>query len=389
VARWLFNLNPLWPIGAVVAVQFAAIALGYLPVSLAPTMALVLGLAYAQNTAYGLQSRSANRNSNAYHLLAAVAASFTFFWSLQLLVRNELPPVLLAPYVFATVIGSVHANALSIRIEGALGLSAEGAKGRPQLMKLWPTVAVLSALLAVQAFFLAPSYGSGVLAALLVITVVESFAFSMLRVARSTDHYWFHTGAVLVNLGLGFLKFVILVNNQVDWALFLPTTTGSVIGSLIGANLGQDVGKKLKAAFDSHVGTGAKVLWPVRQLVLVLLGLAVHAVVFGIGGAKAALVLLAVSAWQAVSFTMVSRARQRNNAQYLAWTSVFSNGVWYVCLHYLAQGAITAEKAAPYIVGNAAGSLVGQTLAMKAEQATGALMDAPKQDGGVPKAVPA
>lgn len=385
----LWNTNPLWLVGLALAGQMAALFGGYLPSSLLPTMGIVMMLAYFQNTTYGLQSRSANRNSNAYHALAALAANFTFFWSLQLLVRNNLPPVLLAPYVFATILGTLHGNAISMKIEAFLGLSAEGAKGRPQLMKLWPTVTVLALALAAQAYFLAPSFGRGILLTLLVLTVVESFAFSMLRIARSTDHYWFHAGVVLLNLGIGFLRFMIMVNNRYDWALFLPTTTGSIIGSLVGADMGQTLGKKLKAAFDAHVGSGAKIAWPVRQLSFIALGLVLHAVVYGFGGWKPTAVLFLVSAWQAVSFTMVSRARQRNSAQYLAWCSVFSNGVWYICMHYLATGAITGEKAAPYIVGNASGSLIGQNLAMKAEQATGALMDERPKAAPLPKAVPA
>lgn len=377
--RRLWNTNPLWLIGIVLLVQLAAFVGGYLPVSLMPTMALVMGLAYLQNTTYGLQSRSANRNSNAYHAFAALAANFTFFWSLQLLVRNNLPPALLAPYVFATILGTLHGNAISMKIESALGLSADGAKGRPQFMKLWPTVALLLVVLIVQAFMLRPSFGRGILAFLLVLTIVDSFAFSLLRVARSTDHYWFHAGAVVLSLGVGFLRLLIMVNNRYDWALFLPTTTGSIIGSLVGASMAQDVGKKIKAAFDSHVAGGVKVLWPARQLQLLALALVAHLLVYKFAGLKAGLILLLVSAWQAVSFTMVSRARQRNNPEYLAWTSVFSNGVWYLCMHYLAQGIIAAEKAVPYIAGNAGGSLIGQNLAMKVEQATGALMDQPSR----------
>lgn len=220
--------------------------------------------------------------------------------------------------------------------------------------------------------------------------MVESFAFSLLRVARSTDHYWFHAGAVLFNLGIGFLRFMIMINNRLDWALFLPTTTGSIIGSLVGASIAQDVGKRIKAAFDAHVTGKAKVAWPSIQLKFLSFGLVLHLTIYGLAGWKAALTLLAVSAWQAVSFTMVSRARQRGNPQYLAWTSVFSNGVWYLCMHFFALGAITWEKAAPYIVGNAGGSLIGQNLAMQAEQATGALMDQSKGLPAVPaKAVPA
>lgn len=386
-ARWAFNTNPLWFIGAALVTQCMALAAGLLPLTLLPTMALVMGLAYAQNTTYGLQSRSANRNSNAYHALAALAANFTFFWSVQILVRNNLPPALLAPYVFATILGTAHGNVISIKVESFLGLSAEGAKGRPQLMKLWPTVAVLVAALAAQTVFLAPSFGRGTLVGLLVLTVLGSFSFSLLRVARSTDHYWFHFSSVLVNLGVGFLSYMIMVNNKYDWALFLPTTTGSIIGSLVGANLGQDLGKRLKAAFDAHVTSGVKVAWPGTQLGLLGLFLIPHMLIFRFVNGKAALVLLAVCAWQAVSFTMVSRARQRGNPQYLNWTSVFSNGVWYVAMHFFAVGAITWEKAAPYIVGNAGGSLVGQNLAMKAEQATGALMDQPATSAAVPASV--
>ncbi len=373
LGKRLWNTNPLWFIGVVLGCQLFGFAAGLLPEALVPTMGLVMALAYLQNTTYGLQSRSANRNSNAYHALAALAANFTFFWSLRLLVRNELPVVLLAPYVFATILGTLHGNAISIKIESLLGLSPEGAKGRPQLLKLWPTIAVLLVALIAQVMYLAPTFHRGVILALLVLTVLDSFTFALLRIARSTDHYWYHLGAVVLSLGVGFLKLMVMVNNRFDWALFLPTTTGAIIGSLIGADFGQSIGKSLKASFDGHVRPGVRVELPFRQLALLVSVLGVHLVVFGFAGLAAGSMLLVVSLWQAVSFTMVSRARQRNNPQYLAWASVFSNGVWYLCMHYLSQGAITPDKAIPYIAGNAGGSLIGQNLAMKVEQATGAV----------------
>lgn len=392
MARWLFNLNPLWLIGAVLACQLAAMPLGYASVSLLPAMATVIGLAYAQNISYGLQSRSANRTSNAYHALAALAGNLTFFWSVRFLVRNDLPLSLLATYVFATILGTLHGNTLSMKIERWLGIDSllgpvgpaagsKSAQSAPKEKKptLWPLVAVLTVAMAAQVAFLETGIGRGTLVALMALTVVGSFSFSLLRVARSTDHYWFHTGAVLVNLGVGFLSYLILIDNKYDWALFIPTATGSVVGSLIGADAGSKVGKRLKATFDAHVGSGAKIAWPGRHLAFISLGLVVHLAVFGLAGWKATGLLLAVSAWQAVSFTMVSRARQRNNAQYLAWCSVFSNGVWYLAMQALTMGHIGWDKAAPYVVGNAAGSLVGQNFAMRAEQATGALVDAPVQ----------
>lgn len=262
-----------------------------------------------------------------------------------------------------------------LKIDSLLGPTVP--KGQKSSVTLWPLVGVLTYALLAQAVFVETGIEQKTLVALLVLTVIGSFSFSLLRVARSTDHYWFHAGAVLVNLGVGFLSYLIMIQNKYDWVLFLPTTTGSIIGSLVGADMGSKVGKKLKAAFDAHVGTGVKIAWPGHQLALVSLGLVVHLVVFGLAGWQAAAVLLAVSTWQAVSFTMVSRARQRGNPQYLAWCSVFSNGVWYLAMQALTKGAITWEKAAPYIVGNAGGSLIGQNLAMKVEQATGALVDEP------------
>lgn len=375
----LWNTNPLWLIGAILGIEGACFFAGWEGVSedIAAIAPLVMVLAYVQNMTYGLQSRSANRNSNAYHAIAALAANYVFFLNRKLLVTREVPMVLLAAYVFFTILGTLHGNTISMKIESLLGLSAEGAKGKPQLMKLWPTVACLSVLLVVQVVVGSPIVNRGVLVALLVVTALGNFSFSLLRVARSTDHYWFHAGAVILNLGLSFTELLIMIGNKFDWSLFLPTATGSIIGSLIGANLGQDVGKKLKAAFDAHVTQGAKVLWPWRQLAVLSLGLFVHLVVYRLTNWQGALALLGVCIVQAWSFTIVSRARQRNNQQYLAWASVFSNGIWYLCMHYLAQGTITLEKAAPYLVGNASGSLLGQNVAMKVEQVTGALMDQP------------
>lgn len=375
----MWNTNPLWIIGAILGIEGAFFFTGWGGISadIATIAPLVMVLAYVQNMTYGLQSRSANRNSNAYHAIAALAANYVFFLNRKLLVTREVPMMLLAAYVFFTILGTLHGNTISMKIESLLGLSTEGAKGKPQLMKLWPTVACLLVLLVVQVVVGSPIVSRGVLIALLVVTALGNFSFSLLRVARSTDHYWFHAGAVILNLGLSFTELLIMIGNKFDWSLFLPTATGSIIGSLIGANLGQDVGKKLKAAFDVHVRQATKVLWPGKQLAVLLLGILVHLIVYQLANWQGAVALLGVSVMQAWSFTIVSRARQRNNQQYLAWASVFSNGIWYVCMHYLAQGKITLEKAAPYLVGNAGGSLLGQNVAMKVEQATGALMDEP------------
>jgi len=399
-----WETSPLAVLGAALFAQILAVQLGQLEASLLLNMVLVMELAYAQNTASALQSRSANRNSNAYHLLAAVAANLAYFWSLRILVIHDLKPILLIPYVFATVMGTVHGNAASIRIETALGLKAEGANGTPQLLKLWPTVAALLAVLTWQTLSLRGhvvavskehgitenvALGMGILALMMFATILGNFTFAVLRIARNSDSYWFHCVAVVVNTIADFIKYALIIRFRADWAMFLPLTTGSVIGSLLGANFGQNLADRIGAKFDIHVfkkeeiaareKTG-QILWPKIQLVLLGVLLVPQTIIFGVKpwiGLTGGAVLLFFSTWQALSFTLKSRAGQRNNQQYLAWASVFSNGVWFLTMHQLALGAITLDKAMPYILGGAAGSLIGQLLSMKVERATGALTDAP------------
>ncbi|HTP57202.1 MAG TPA: hypothetical protein VMJ72_02940 [Candidatus Paceibacterota bacterium] len=412
----LWNTNPLSVIGAAVAVQVIAVQAGYWPVSLLLTMILVMELGYLQNTAYGLQSRSANRNSNAYHLIAAVASNFTFFWSLRLLKHNDITLVLLAPYMFATILGTLHGNSTSIRIEKALHISMGDPKGQPQLMRLWPTILALFIVVSVQVWrfpsdalrWHLPFVGAvanpllkswlgqtGTIVSFIVaISLLDSFTQSFLRLARSTDSYAFHAFAVVVQLTASLAKMAILLNLNVDWSLFFPTTTGSVMGSILGANFGRRVATHIGAMFDAHVcatkdeekawqaSQRAKeaanlIPWPTQQIAILSGGLIIQLalVVWGLAGLTSSLALVFFSAWQSLSFTMKSRAGQRDHQQYLAWTSVFSNGVWYLTLNQLARGSVRWEKAMPFIVGGAIGSLVGQLLSMRAERMLGAVMD--------------
>lgn len=397
----VWNTNPLFFLGAILGCQILLFPLGWMTASILPTMTLVMGLAYLQNTTYALQSRAGMRNSNLYHLLAAVAASLAYFWSLQLLVRNELPLVLLMPYVFATVIATVHGNKFSIRIEKFLGIHVEDLKGKPQFLKLWPSVAVLMAFLMWQVFNLGtqgvqvvtPKGGvlvleSHTLILLVFLGIAGSFSFALLRTARSSDSYWFHTLAFLLNTCIEFVKLAILIKFKLNWQLFLPVTTGSVIGSLIGANIALNITTHIQAKFDVHVlkakemqeleRTG-EIKWPTMQIqwLTYVLILQMGAILIGIAGIVASVVLLMLSAWQQMSFTIKSRAGQRNNSLYLGWASVFSNGVWYITLAPLAMGGVTLDKAIPYIIGGAIGSLVGQLVGMRIEHATGALTSIP------------
>lgn len=392
----IWNTNPLFFIGLLLVCQVALTLMGWLP-ALLTTMSLVMGLAYLQNTTYALQSRAGMRNSNLYHLLAAVAASFSYFWSIQLLVNNNITLVLLVPYVFATVIATIHGNKLSIRIEKMLGIYVEDLKGTPQLLKLWPSVAILMAFLSWQIYRLTThgiqvttlggktmSLGLSTLVLLTFLGIAGSFSFALLRTARSSDSYWYHTFAFLLNICIEFVKLAILVKFKLNWQLFLPVTTGSVIGSLIGANLALSIATRIEAKFDVHVlkkdemqklEQSGDIKWPFLQIKWLSLIFIVQAVLILLGVASlfTSVLLLVLSAWQQMSFTIKSRAGQRNNSLYLAWSSVFSNGVWYITLAPLAMNGITLNKAIPYIIGGVIGSLIGQLAGMRVERLTGAI----------------
>lgn len=87
------------------------------------------------------------------------------------------------------------------------------------------------------------------------------------------------------------------------------------------------------------------------------------------------LLVLVLAFVQNVSFTMVSRSRNRDNMTYHAICSVFSNGLWLASFGILGVEIILNSNylmAIPYIVGTVCGSLFGAKVSMKIEKLIGA-----------------
>ena len=84
------------------------------------------------------------------------------------------------------------------------------------------------------------------------------------------------------------------------------------------------------------------------------------------------LVVLSLAYIQNISFTMVSRSRNRDNMTYHAICAVFSNGLWFATMHYLVASELTWLMAIPYIIGTVAGSLTGAKMSMRIERLIGA-----------------
>ena len=82
------------------------------------------------------------------------------------------------------------------------------------------------------------------------------------------------------------------------------------------------------------------------------------------------IILLAFA--QNVSFSLVSRARNRDNMYYHAICSVFSNGLWFLTMHLLVAEELTYWLIPPYILGTVAGSLYGASVSMRIEKLIGA-----------------
>jgi uncharacterized membrane protein YfcA len=87
------------------------------------------------------------------------------------------------------------------------------------------------------------------------------------------------------------------------------------------------------------------------------------------------LLLLVLAFAQSVSFSVVSRSRNRNNLTYHMVAAIFSNGVWFLTFRQLVLNQMTFSMFIPYTVGTVAGSLVGVKISMKIEQWLGADSD--------------
>lgn len=75
---------------------------------------------------------------------------------------------------------------------------------------------------------------------------------------------------------------------------------------------------------------------------------------------------------QNTSFSLVSRARNRNHMGYHAVASVLSNGIWFLTFRILVIEDMSFMLFIPYCVGTVLGSLFGAKVSMWVEKKIGA-----------------
>lgn len=88
-----------------------------------------------------------------------------------------------------------------------------------------------------------------------------------------------------------------------------------------------------------------------------------------------AIKILLLAFIQNISFSIVSRSRNRDNKKYHIMAALFSNSIWFLTFRELILGDMNYLLFIPYVIGTVAGSTYGMSLSMKIEKYLGASAD--------------
>lgn len=78
---------------------------------------------------------------------------------------------------------------------------------------------------------------------------------------------------------------------------------------------------------------------------------------------------------QNVSFSIVSRSRNRDNMKYHLVAATFSNSLWFFTMRELVLADLNIWLLVPYLIGTVFGSVSGAKISMKIEKYLGASTD--------------
>lgn len=82
-------------------------------------------LAFIQNVAFTLNSRSRNRDNLKYHTITAILSNGLFFLTFRELILAEMSWLLFVPYIIGTVSGSLFGAQVAFRVERLIGARAD------------------------------------------------------------------------------------------------------------------------------------------------------------------------------------------------------------------------------------------------------------------------
>jgi len=86
--------------------------------------------------------------------------------------------------------------------------------------------------------------------------------------------------------------------------------------------------------------------------------------------------IFALSFAQNISFSIVSRSRNRNNMKYHLIASFFSNTIWFLTFRELILADMSWSLFIPYAIGTMIGSVTGAKISMRIEKWLRATSDA-------------
>ena len=86
---------------------------------------ILAGLAFINNLAFAMVSRSRNRNNMYYHSVASVISNMVWFITMDHLIQSEFTWDYAIPYTVGTVIGSVVGAKISMKIENFFNIKSD------------------------------------------------------------------------------------------------------------------------------------------------------------------------------------------------------------------------------------------------------------------------
>lgn len=334
---------------------------------------LIIVCAYTQNAAYSMVSRAGVRSSYIYYAGATILADITFYTTLRYLVSKDMSLWLAGPYIAATVLGSVTGSKFSMRVESLFKITTQPKDADKDSIPRTIRYALM-AILGILVFLTAMNGRNNwkAMLALVALVALKNASFSIVRHSRNTNIPAYHMFASCVDGVLWYFMWKELVLSKMSYVLLPPYMLGNIVGGVLGQKSSMAIGKRIKASADGHLkGEGNTATIPA----LVMLSFGILFFVFTKGSIAGPAIMFALAAVQSVSFSLVSRSRNRNNTIYHAIASIFSNGIWYFVFRHIVRGDMQTAYAPAFVFGSAFGSLLGVGASMKIEKALGATSD--------------
>ncbi len=345
-------------VGIGMVVSFVA---GNLPAAFLLT---VMGFAFLQNTVGGMTSRAGKRNSALYFATALMFGAPCFYITLGYLVSQDLSLSLIAPYTFATVIGSLFGAKISMGIEKLFGITTlpEGIDKSYKGAK-YITLLILGVICVLVARY---SELSWITAQIALLALVQTGTYSLMSRSRNVAKAWYHTFATIINGLAWYFMFRTLVMHELPLTLLPAYALGGVAGGLAAQRLSMMYEKTVGAVTDNYLDKSMSKWHWVLPATLVLIPGLVFSVLYKQPAYAFGVIGLAV--FQNISFSIISRARNRGSMILHAGAAVLSNGVWYMTFRVLATRDLPLDLLPSYLAGSIAGSLIGIAISIVLER---------------------